>query len=47
MNNDLVTTWKEAWAGHVARMGGKRETHTGFGLEKLKEKDHLEDLPVQ
>jgi hypothetical protein len=28
------------WAGHVARMG-RREVYTGFGLENLKERDHL------
>jgi hypothetical protein len=26
---------------------GKKEAHSGFGFENLKEKDHLEDLPVQ
>ena len=25
VNNDLVTTWKEEWAGHVARMGEKNK----------------------
>jgi len=27
VNNDLVTTWKAAWAGHVARMGEKRNAY--------------------
>ena len=27
MNNDLVTIWKEAWAGQVACMGEKRNAY--------------------
>jgi hypothetical protein len=33
------------WAGHVARMG-KREMHTGFWWEDLREDDHLGDTGV-
>ena len=29
------------WAGHVARMGGGRETYTGFWWGNLRERDHL------
>jgi len=32
--------------GACGTHGGGNETHTGFGLENLKEKDHLEDLRV-
>jgi len=29
------------WVGHVARMGGAGEAHTGFWLGNLRERDHL------
>jgi hypothetical protein len=34
------------WAGHVARIGEKREIHIGFWWESRKEREHYEDLDV-
>ena len=33
-------------AGHVARMGERRQVHTGFWWEDVTEGDHLENLVV-
>jgi hypothetical protein len=33
------------WAGHVARTGG-REIQTGYWWERMTERYHLEDSPV-
>ena len=34
------------WVGHVAYMGSEKKIHSGFWLENLKERCHLEDLKV-
>jgi len=34
------------WAGHVARVGERREACAGFGWGNLKERDHLEGPSV-
>lgn len=36
---------RQDWRG-MRQAWGSTEMHTGFGLEKLKEKDSLEDLSV-
>jgi hypothetical protein len=36
----VVKSRRMRWLGHVARMG-RREVHTGFWLENLKERGHL------
>ena len=33
------------WAGRVVRMG-RGEVHTELGWEKLRERDHVEDLDI-
>jgi hypothetical protein len=38
-----VTKSRMRWAGHVARMGRRGETYTGFWWGNLRERDHLED----
>jgi hypothetical protein len=34
------------WVGYVARMGERKETHTCFRWERLKESDHLQGLGI-
>ena len=35
------------WAGHVERMGERKEKHASFWWGSLKERDNLEDLGVE
>jgi hypothetical protein len=39
----VIKSRRMRWAGHVARMGGKREVHTGFWWGDLRERDDLGD----
>jgi hypothetical protein len=41
----LIKSRRMSWAGHVASMG-KREVHTGFWWEDLREGDHLGDPDI-
>jgi hypothetical protein len=42
----VTTSRRMRWAGKVARMRERWETHTWFWLDNLRGRDHLEDLGV-
>jgi hypothetical protein len=39
----IVKSMRLRWAGHVARMGEKREMRIGYWWESQRERDHYED----
>jgi hypothetical protein len=39
----VIKSRRMRWAGHVARMGGRGEVHTGFWRRNLRERNRLED----
>ena len=42
----MIKSKRMRWAGHVARVGERREACAGFGWGNLKERDHLEGPSV-
>jgi len=43
----VIKSRRMRWAGHVARMGGRGKTHTGFWWGILRKRDYLGDPDVE
>jgi hypothetical protein len=39
----MIKSRRIRWAGHVARIGEKRNIYTGYSWKRQKKKDHSED----